>query len=70
MTKFNAKREADIARAIKYLERTLDVKKSKVAIKFHVPYCFLKARLKSRNPQNVKGGYNKALDSDQDDVLR
>jgi hypothetical protein len=39
-------------------------KKSKVTIKFHVPYCLLKARLEGRNPQNAKGGYNKALDSD------
>jgi hypothetical protein len=53
MTKFNAEREADIARAIEYLEQTLGVKKSNVTIKFHVPYCLLKARLKGRNPQNV-----------------
>jgi hypothetical protein len=70
MTKFNAEREADIARAIEYLEQTLGVKKSKVTIKFYVTYCLLKARLKGRNPQNMKGGYNKALDSDQDDMLR
>jgi hypothetical protein len=69
MTKFNAKREADIARAIEYLERTPGVKKSKVTIKFHVPYRLLKARLKGQNLQNAKGGYNKALDSDQDNVL-
>jgi hypothetical protein len=48
----------------------LQVSKSKVAIKFHVLYCLLKTRLKGRNLQNAKGGYNKALDSDQDDVLR
>jgi hypothetical protein len=70
MTKFNAEREADIARAIEYLERTPGVKKSKVAIKFHVPYRLLKARLEGRNPQNAKEGYKKALDSDQDDALR
>jgi hypothetical protein len=40
MTKFNTKKEADIARAIKYLKRTLGIKKSKVAIKFYVSYCF------------------------------
>jgi hypothetical protein len=69
MTKFNTEREANIARAIKYLKRTPGVKKSKVTIKFHVPYYLLKTRLKGRNPQNAKEGYNKALDSDQDDTL-
>ena len=64
MTKFNAEREANIIRAIKYLKQTLGVKKSKITIKFHVPYCLLKTRLKGQNPQNAKGGYNKALDSD------
>jgi hypothetical protein len=69
MTKFNAERDANITRAIEYLKRTLGVKKSKVAIKFHVPYRLLKTRLKGRNLQNAKGSYNKALDSDQDDTL-
>jgi hypothetical protein len=70
MTKFNTKREADITRAIKYLKQTPGVKKSKVTIKFHIPYRFLKARLKGRNPQNAKRSYNKALDSDQNNTLR
>jgi hypothetical protein len=48
----------------------LQVSKSKVAIKFHVLYRLLKARLEGRNPQNAKGGYNKALHSDQDNALR
>jgi hypothetical protein len=57
-------------RVIKYLKRTLGVKKSKVTIKFHVSYCLFKACLKGQNPQNTKEGYNKALDSNQDNTLR
>ena len=64
MTKFNAEREADIAKAIKYYNETLGLKKSKAAAKFLVPYDLFKNRLEGRLAQNTKGGNNKALDSD------
>ena len=63
-------KERLILRELLNIFSELQVSKSKVTIKFHVLYRFLKARLKGRNPQNAKGGYNKALDFDQDDALR
>jgi hypothetical protein len=70
MTKFNTEREADIAKAISYYIQYPDMKKSKVAAKFHVPYRQFKARLAGRPAQNSKGGDNKALNSVQEDTLR
>ena len=70
MTKFNAEREVDIAKAIKYFIDTPGVKKSQAAAKYHIPYRLFKARLNSRPSQNTKGGNNKALNSVQETVLR
>jgi hypothetical protein len=70
MTKFNAEREADIAKAIKYYNETPSVKKSKAAAAFLVPYNLFKKRLEGRPAQNTKGGNNKALNCDQEHALR
>jgi hypothetical protein len=64
MTKFNAEREADITKAIKYYNKTLSVKKSKAAAIFLVLYNLFKKRLKGRLAQNTKEGNNKALNCD------
>ena len=69
MTKYNAKTEAEITKAITYYLETLGVKKSKVASKFLVPYCLFTERLKGRLAQNTKGGYNTALTIAQEDGL-
>jgi hypothetical protein len=70
MTKFNAEREADIAKAIKYYNETPSVKKSKAAAVFLVLYNLFKKRLEGWPAQNTKGGNNKALNCDQEHVLR
>ena len=70
MTKFSADREVDIAKAIKYYSETPGVKKSKIAVKFLIPYRLFKARLEGRPTRNTKGGYNKVLNKDQEDALR
>ena len=70
MTKFNAERETNIAKAIKYYDKTPRVKKSKAVAKFHVPYRLFKARLEGHLAQNTKGGANKVLNTNQEDVLR
>ena len=70
MTKFNAEREANIAKAIKYYNQTPGVKKSKAAAEFLILYNLFKKRLEGRPAQNTKGGNNKALNSDQEHALR
>jgi hypothetical protein len=67
---FNAEREADIAKAIKYYNEILGVNKSKAAATFLVSYNFFKKRLKGWPVQNTKGGNNKALNCDQEHALR
>ena len=70
MAKYNAERESNIAKAISFFQNTPGIKKSVAAAKFHVPYRLFKARLEGRPAQNTKGGHNKALNSDQEEVLR
>jgi hypothetical protein len=69
MTKFNAESEADIAKAIKYYNKTPGVKKSKAAATFLVLYNLFKKRLEGRLAQSTKGGNNKALNCDQEHTL-
>ena len=58
MTKYDPEREANIAKAIRYLKTNLGVKKSAVARMFLVPYCQFKAHLEGQPVQNSKGGHN------------
>ena|SRR5882757_9986036 len=70
MIKFDIEREANIAKAIKYYDETLGIKKSKVVTKFHVPYRLFKVCFEGRLVQNTKKGTNKTLNTNQEDVLR
>ena len=69
MTKYNAKTEAEITKAITYYLETLGVKKSKIISKFLVPYSLFIEHLKDYLVQNTKGDYNTTLTIIQKDEL-
>lgn len=70
MSKFSAETQSRIAEAIAFVQDNPDIKLTKVAVKFLIPYDQFTRRLKGRPASNSRGGHNKALDDTQEDGLR
>ena len=70
MGKFSAETKARIKEAIAFFHANPGQKKSKIAIKFVVPYDLFYRRLNGRKDGKSKGGHNKALDETQDGALK